>query len=474
MGVSVPFASTWRTPASPISGRPSSAARARRASRPGSPCPGSGTAPSGASRRREPGVVRGAKPRFSTARTRACGKSRSTSSCVSSGEPLSTTTRSSVEPLRALEHARQAARQPARLVVRDDDDGEVVHGRTVASARGRDSGGISTSARRRRRAALERGPAARLLRGVSSFELRQSAKVHGDDVARARSSAARPGGCSSESRPLRLHLGSGGHPLEGWVNVDVVGMGPDLHWDLTRRLPFPDGSAQAVFLEHVCEHFPLAAVLDAARREPPPARAGRDRPRRRARLRPLPRELRRRPRVHRARAARPADAAARGRGGRARARPPLGLGRGDARARARRGRVRGRAGAARGATPISTRRPTARGARASRSTPRAAGPRGLRRASRGRTRCPLACGRTATPGRAARGCGRRRAPAANGTVASAHVSRSGEVGTRLALVAELVHQRPGDGLHDPDLLPATAAAASGRPARSRRPAPVVA
>jgi len=75
-------------------------------------------------------------------------------------------------------------------------------------------------------------------------------------------------------KPLRLHLGSGGHPLEGWVNVDVLGMGPDVHWDLRRRLPFPDGSAEAVFLEHVIEHFTLAddlALLAECRRVLAPA-----------------------------------------------------------------------------------------------------------------------------------------------------------------------------------------------------------
>jgi predicted SAM-dependent methyltransferase len=46
------------------------------------------------------------------------------------------------------------------------------------------------------------------------------------------------------------------------VNVDLVGMGSDLRWDLTRKLPFADGSADAVFLEHVLEHFPLGTVLE--------------------------------------------------------------------------------------------------------------------------------------------------------------------------------------------------------------------
>jgi predicted SAM-dependent methyltransferase len=39
-------------------------------------------------------------------------------------------------------------------------------------------------------------------------------------------------------------------------------MGSDLRWDLTSRLPFDDASAEAVFLEHVLEHFPLATVME--------------------------------------------------------------------------------------------------------------------------------------------------------------------------------------------------------------------
>lgn len=107
---------------------------------------------------------------------------------------------------------------------------------------------------------LERGAAARLLRRVSSFERRQAAKVQAARLLapRERRKAER----LAQGAPLKLHLGSGGRRPAGWVNVDIVGMDADLYWDLTRPLPFPDGVAEAVFLEHVLEHFPLAQVLE--------------------------------------------------------------------------------------------------------------------------------------------------------------------------------------------------------------------
>jgi predicted SAM-dependent methyltransferase len=106
---------------------------------------------------------------------------------------------------------------------------------------------------------LERSAAVRALRRFTGFEARQKAKVTGTRlIAPVERRKARR---LAEAAPLRLHLGSGANRLPGWVNVDVLGMSPDLHWDLTRRLPFADGAAQAVFLEHVLEHFRLADVF---------------------------------------------------------------------------------------------------------------------------------------------------------------------------------------------------------------------
>jgi predicted SAM-dependent methyltransferase len=66
-------------------------------------------------------------------------------------------------------------------------------------------------------------------------------------------------------RPLRLNLGCGFAPIEGWTNIDLIGAPVDLPWHLGRGIPFPDGSVDAVFSEHLFEHLTLAAGLRLAR-----------------------------------------------------------------------------------------------------------------------------------------------------------------------------------------------------------------
>lgn len=54
--------------------------------------------------------------------------------------------------------------------------------------------------------------------------------------------------------PLFLNVGSGSHPLEGFVNIDL-NPEADLRHDLSKGLPFADGSVDGVFSEHFLEHL---------------------------------------------------------------------------------------------------------------------------------------------------------------------------------------------------------------------------
>ena len=64
-----------------------------------------------------------------------------------------------------------------------------------------------------------------------------------------------------------LNLGCAANPLDGFTNLDLdPRVDPDVLWDLeTGRLPFPDGTFEAVFGSHVFEHvrnfLPLVADI---------------------------------------------------------------------------------------------------------------------------------------------------------------------------------------------------------------------
>jgi len=65
--------------------------------------------------------------------------------------------------------------------------------------------------------------------------------------------------------PLLLHPGCQKVRKEGWVNIDLAGFPVDLRWNLLRTLPLEDGRADAVFHEHLLEHFALRDGLWLAR-----------------------------------------------------------------------------------------------------------------------------------------------------------------------------------------------------------------
>jgi predicted SAM-dependent methyltransferase len=57
----------------------------------------------------------------------------------------------------------------------------------------------------------------------------------------------------------KLHLGCGGNVLPGWLNTDLEPVVPGvLPLDLTQTFPFPDGTFDYVFSEHVIEHLSYA------------------------------------------------------------------------------------------------------------------------------------------------------------------------------------------------------------------------
>ena len=58
----------------------------------------------------------------------------------------------------------------------------------------------------------------------------------------------------SWSRPSKLNLGSGKHPKEGYLNIDLF-PGGDLTLDLRRNLPFESNCCKEIFSEHCIEHI---------------------------------------------------------------------------------------------------------------------------------------------------------------------------------------------------------------------------
>jgi SAM-dependent methyltransferase len=58
---------------------------------------------------------------------------------------------------------------------------------------------------------------------------------------------------AGQLKGLKLHIGSGGHDLDGWINLDAGG--DDLALNVNWGLPFPDESVAFVYAAHLLEHL---------------------------------------------------------------------------------------------------------------------------------------------------------------------------------------------------------------------------
>jgi predicted SAM-dependent methyltransferase len=58
-----------------------------------------------------------------------------------------------------------------------------------------------------------------------------------------------------QTLPVKLNLGCGPNPKDGWVNVDLFNEKADLRLDLREPWPFPDNSVSYIYSEHAFEHF---------------------------------------------------------------------------------------------------------------------------------------------------------------------------------------------------------------------------
>jgi predicted SAM-dependent methyltransferase len=62
---------------------------------------------------------------------------------------------------------------------------------------------------------------------------------------------------ASTRGPLKINIGSGGKPLSGWVNCDVVWR-VNNYLDATQPWPVRPGSVDLIYADNVIEHIPLA------------------------------------------------------------------------------------------------------------------------------------------------------------------------------------------------------------------------
>ena len=56
---------------------------------------------------------------------------------------------------------------------------------------------------------------------------------------------------------LKLDLGSGIKPKQGYIGIDVRDNGQEVLWDVTKGFPFPDNSVSEIYSSHFIEHISI-------------------------------------------------------------------------------------------------------------------------------------------------------------------------------------------------------------------------
>ena len=66
---------------------------------------------------------------------------------------------------------------------------------------------------------------------------------------------------------IRIQVGCGPRPVEGWVNLDLLDDPRIDYWDARDGLPFRDGAVEAIYTEHFLEHLEYSDEAPAFLRE---------------------------------------------------------------------------------------------------------------------------------------------------------------------------------------------------------------
>jgi predicted SAM-dependent methyltransferase len=86
----------------------------------------------------------------------------------------------------------------------------------------------------------------RLLRQMA-LEVRASLK----SAAKSRAIAKR----YQKMEGIRVNIGCGRRPINGWVNLDMLADPRIVYWDCRKGLPFRDGAVTSIYAEHFLEHL---------------------------------------------------------------------------------------------------------------------------------------------------------------------------------------------------------------------------